>query len=50
MQVDDKSNAAYYETGEIHPSGILSGKDVKTPAGAEKLKKSLEKYAPAAAK
>jgi len=50
MQVDDKSNAAYYEKGEIHPSGILSGKDVKTPAGAEKLKKSLEKHAPAAAK
>lgn len=50
MQVDDKSNAAYYEKGEIHPSGILSGKDVKTPAGAEKLKKSLEKFAPAVAK
>jgi lipid-binding SYLF domain-containing protein len=50
MQIDDKSNAAYYEKGEIHPSGILSGKDVKTPAGAEKLKKTLDKYAPAAAK
>ena len=50
LQVDDKSNAAYYGKENVHPSGILSGKDVKTPADAEKLKKSLEKYAPAAAK
>ena len=50
LQVDDKSNAAYYEKENVDPSGILSGKDVKTPAGAEKLKKSLEKYAPAPAK
>ena len=50
MQVDDKSNATYYEKEEIHPSGIVSGKDVKTPASAEKLKILLEKYAPAAAK
>jgi len=50
LQVDDKSNAAYYEKGNVQPSGILSGTDVKTPAGAESLKISLEKYAPAAAK
>ena len=50
LQIDDKSNAAYYEKENVHPSGILSGKEVKTPAGAEKLKISLEKYAPAAAK
>ena len=50
LQVDDKGNAAYYEKEGVHPPGILSGKDVKTPAGAEKLKKSLEKHAPAAAK
>jgi len=50
LQVDDKSNAAYYEKEEVRPSGILSGKEVKTPASAEKLKKSLEKYAPPAAK
>jgi len=50
MQIDDKSNAAYYERGDIQPSGILSGKDLKTTAGAEKLKKTLEKYTPAAAK
>ena len=50
LQVDDKSNAAYYEKEGVRPSGILSGKEVKTPASAEKLKKSLEKYAPPAAK
>jgi lipid-binding SYLF domain-containing protein len=50
LQVDDKSNAAYYGKGDVDPSGILSGKEVSTPAGAEMLKKSLEKYAPAAAK
>ena len=50
LQIDDKSNAAYYDKENVHPSGILSGKEVKTPAGAEKLKISLEKYAPAAAK
>ena len=50
LQMDDKSNAAYYEKENVHPSGILSGKEVNTPAGAEKLKISLEKYAPATAK
>lgn len=50
MQVDDKSNAAYYGKEEVHPSGILAGKEVKTPAGAERLKKTLEKVAPASAK
>ena len=50
LQVDDKSNAAFYEKENVLPSGILSGKEVKTPAVAEKLNTSLEKYAPAAAK
>lgn len=50
LQVDDKSNAAYYEKEEVRPTGILSGKEVKPPAGAEKLKTTLEKIAPAAAK
>jgi len=49
LQVDDKSNAAFYDKENVHPSGILSG-EVKTPASAEKLKMSLEKHAPAAAK
>jgi lipid-binding SYLF domain-containing protein len=50
LQVDDQSNAAYYEKGGVRPAGILSGKEVKTPASAEKLMKTLEKVAPAAAK
>lgn len=50
LQIDDKSNAAYYEKEEVRPSGILSGKGLKTPASAEKLKKTLDKYAPADAK
>jgi lipid-binding SYLF domain-containing protein len=50
LQIDDKSNAAYYEKEAVQPSGILGGKDVKTPADAEKLKKSLEKHAPASGK
>jgi lipid-binding SYLF domain-containing protein len=47
MQIDDKSNAAYYEKEEVRPPAILAGKEVKTPASAEKLKKTLDKYAPA---
>lgn len=50
LQIDDKSNVAYYEKEEVRPSGILSGKGLKTPASAEKLKKTLDKYAPADAK
>ncbi|MGE5284783.1 MAG: lipid-binding SYLF domain-containing protein [Actinomycetota bacterium] len=50
LQVDDKSDAAYYEKDGVRPSGILSGKEVTTPASAEKLIKTLEKVAPAAAK
>jgi len=50
LQVDDMSNASYYGKEEVRPSGILSGKEIKTPEGAEKLKKSLEKYAPATVK
>jgi lipid-binding SYLF domain-containing protein len=50
LQVDDKSNAAYYEKEAVRPSVILSGSEIKTPASAEKLKILLEKYAPTAAK
>jgi lipid-binding SYLF domain-containing protein len=50
LQVDDKSNAAYYEKEAVRPSMILSGSEVNTPASAEKLKISLEKHAPTAAK
>jgi lipid-binding SYLF domain-containing protein len=50
LQIDDKSTAAYYEKEAVQPSGILSGKDVKTHPDAEMLKKSLDKYAPASGK
>jgi lipid-binding SYLF domain-containing protein len=50
LQIDGTSDAAYYEKAEIHPSGIVSGKEVKTPEDAEMLKRLLEKYAPAAVK
>jgi lipid-binding SYLF domain-containing protein len=50
LQVDDKSNAAYYEKEAVQPSGILSGTEVKTPAGAENLKRLLGSHAPPAAK
>lgn len=50
LQIDDKSNAAYYEMESVQPPAILSGKDVKTLPGTEILKKSLEKHAPATGK
>ena len=50
LQVDDKSNAAYYGKEAVHPSGIISGTEVKAPAGTEKLKRLLETHAPPAAK
>ncbi len=50
LQIDDKGDAAYYDKEDVRPSEILSGKEVKTPASAEKLLKTLDKYAPAAAK
>jgi lipid-binding SYLF domain-containing protein len=45
MQIDEKSNSAYYEKEEVRPSAILAGKEVKTPAGGEKLKRILGIYA-----
>jgi lipid-binding SYLF domain-containing protein len=50
LQIDDKSNEAYYEKEGVRPPVILSGSGTKTPASAEKLKISLEKYAPTAGK
>ena len=38
LQVDDKSDSAYHEKEEVRPSGILSGKEIKAPASAEKPK------------
>jgi lipid-binding SYLF domain-containing protein len=45
LQVDDKSNAAFYEKKGIVPSEILSGKGIKSPPVAEKLVKELGRYA-----
>ena len=50
LQIDDKGDAAYYDKEDVRPSEILSGKEIKTPASAEKLLKTLDKYAPATAK
>lgn len=47
MQMDNESNEAFYGKKDVRPSEILDGKDVKTPAAAEALKKKLAKYAPA---
>jgi lipid-binding SYLF domain-containing protein len=50
MQINHESNAAFYGKGDVRPSEVLEGKDANTPATAGKLKKTLEKYAPAAMK
>ena len=50
LQIDDPSDAVYYGKAAVHPSGIVSGKDVKTPESAEKLKTILEKHTSAGAK
>jgi len=50
LQVDDKSDEAFYGKGGTHPSDIIDGKNVKTPAAAAMLKKTLSKYAPAGKK
>jgi len=46
MQVDNDSDEAFYGKKDVRPSEIIDGKDVKTPAAAEALKKKLAKYAP----
>ncbi len=50
LQIDHESDAAFYGKADIRPSGIIEGKEANTPAAAEKLKKTLEKYAPAGMK
>jgi lipid-binding SYLF domain-containing protein len=44
MQVDRESNDAFYGEGSASPSRIVEGKDVKTPAAAERLKKGLDTH------
>jgi lipid-binding SYLF domain-containing protein len=50
LQIDHESNAAFYGKGDVRPSEVLESMEVKTPPDAEKLKKTLEKYAPAGMK
>ncbi|MCL5965655.1 MAG: lipid-binding SYLF domain-containing protein [Deltaproteobacteria bacterium] len=45
LQIDDEGDAAFYGREGIRPSEILAGKGVRMPAVAEKLRKTLEKYA-----
>jgi lipid-binding SYLF domain-containing protein len=45
LQIDDRSNAAFYEKRGIGPSEILAGKGFKTPQGAERLIQDLDRYA-----
>lgn len=45
LQVDGESNDAFYGKANSRPSDIMKGKDVNIPAGAERLKKVLEKHA-----
>lgn len=44
LQIDDEANAAYYGKAEIRPADILSGKDLKAPASADRLRKSLAEH------
>jgi lipid-binding SYLF domain-containing protein len=50
LQIDHESNAAFYGKGDVRPSAVLEGKEVKAPPDAEKLKATLEKYTPAGMK
>lgn len=44
LQVDDRSDAAFYKSEDIHASGILAGKGFRTPAAAERLKRVVAGY------
>ena len=50
MQIDNEADAAFYGKSDIFPNAIIEGKGIKPPAAAERLKKTLGKYAPAGAK
>ncbi len=47
LQIDHDSDAAFYGKKDVRPSEVLEGKESNAPVTAEKLKKTLEKYAPA---
>lgn len=48
LQVDDSANAAYYGKKDVRPSEVLAGKGIRIPAGAERLRKTVEAHASAA--
>lgn len=50
LQVDHEADAAFYDKRDIRPSEVIEGREVKAPAAAEKLKKTVEKHAPSAPK
>ncbi|RJP25278.1 MAG: hypothetical protein C4529_01480 [Deltaproteobacteria bacterium] len=44
LQIDDKSNAAFYGREDVRPADIAEGKNIKPPASAEKLERALEAH------
>jgi len=44
LQIDAEADAAYYGKEGIRPPDILSGKDIKVPSSAVKLRKALAKH------
>ncbi|HZW36170.1 MAG: lipid-binding SYLF domain-containing protein [Deltaproteobacteria bacterium] len=45
LQIDDEADAAYYGKAGIRPADILSGKDLKAPPSADRLRKALATHA-----
>ncbi|HEY7527667.1 MAG TPA: lipid-binding SYLF domain-containing protein [Candidatus Deferrimicrobiaceae bacterium] len=45
LQIDDEADAAYYGKAGVRPADILSGKDLKAPPSADRLRKSLARHA-----
>lgn len=50
LQVDHEADAAFYDKRDIRPSEVIEGREVKAPAAAEKLKKTVEKHVSSAPK
>lgn len=50
LQIDHDSNVAFYGKKDVRPTEVLESMEVTTPPEADKLKQTLEKYAPAGMK
>ena len=50
LQIDHDSNVAFYGKKDVRPAEVLESMEVTTPPEADKLKQTLEKYAPAGMK